>query len=140
MNQHSIQSAKYTIQRDFFKLLKNANFGYACRNNLDNCKCIPIFDKLSEITYLKKYYNFFNPDISKFVSSELLEKETDENFKDEIIKIQQNDPFCRIKTALNNKRKEDLEAIDAFKKRQRRLKCKRSTKYYMRRYNKVQKK
>ena len=60
---------------------------------------------MDEITYLIKHNGFYDEDVSKFVSSELLEK------------IQQNNPFCKIKmTALHNKKKEDLESIDAFKK------------------------
>ena len=48
--------------------------------------------------------------------SELLEREIDKKFNDERMKIQKNDPSQDIKlTALNNKRKEDLEAIKAFK-------------------------
>ena len=42
--------------------------------NLDNYKFIPIFDELNEVTCLKKFYNLFGLDISKFISSQLLEK------------------------------------------------------------------
>lgn len=42
MNQKSQQKVK-TIEKDFYKLLNNANFGYDCRNNLDNCKFSNIF-------------------------------------------------------------------------------------------------
>ena len=52
MNQHLRQNAKSSVGKDFFKLRNNANFGYDCRNNLDNCKFIPTFDKLNKITYL----------------------------------------------------------------------------------------
>ena len=109
MNQHSRQNAKNSFEKYFLKLLNNANFGYDCCNNLDNYKFIPIFD---EVTYLKKFYNLFYPHISKFISSELLEKEIDENFDYEMIKIQYNELFCGIKiTTLNNKRREDLEPL-----------------------------
>ena len=37
MNQVSRQNAKTSIEKDFFKLMINSNFGYDCRNNLDNC-------------------------------------------------------------------------------------------------------
>lgn len=47
-----------------------------------------IFDELNKTTYLKKYYNFFNKDVSKFVSSDLLDKEIDENFNDEKTEMQ----------------------------------------------------
>ena len=72
---------------------------------------------MDEITYLIKHNGFYDKDVSKFVSSELLEKEIDEHFNLEMMKIQQNNPFCKIRmTALHNKKKEDLESIDAFKK------------------------
>ena len=53
-NQVARQNAKIAIEKDFYKLINNRNFGYDCRNNLDNCQFIPIFNKLREITYLKK--------------------------------------------------------------------------------------
>ena len=33
--------------------MNNANFGYNCRNNLDNCQFIAIFESVNEVTYLK---------------------------------------------------------------------------------------
>ena len=68
MNQKSRQNSKNNIKKDFYKLMNNSNFGYDCRNNLDNCQFIPIFDELKEIMYLKRYYNYFNSKISKFVT------------------------------------------------------------------------
>ena len=59
MNQKSRQNTKNSIEKDFFKLINNSNFGYDCRNNLDNCQFIPIFDELKEVTYHKRYYNYF---------------------------------------------------------------------------------
>ena len=38
MNRKSRQNAKNSIEKDFFKLMNNASFGYVCRNNLDNCQ------------------------------------------------------------------------------------------------------
>ena len=86
MNQDSRQTAKNSGEKGFFKLLNNANFGYDCRNNLENCKFLLIFDELNKISYLKKYYNAFDQNVSKFVSGELLKRETDENFNDEMMK------------------------------------------------------
>ena len=74
MNHHSRQNAKNSVEKDFLKLLNNVNFGYDCCYNLDNYKFIPIFDELNEVTCLKKFYNLFSPDISKFISSQLPEK------------------------------------------------------------------
>ena len=60
MNQKSKQNAKDSIKKYFFKLMNNSDFRYDCRNNLDNCQFIPIFDELKEVTYFKRYYNYFD--------------------------------------------------------------------------------
>ena len=102
--------------------MNNAYFGYDCCNNLNNFKFVPTFAELNEMSYIKKDYNIYDKDVSKFLSSELLEREIDKKFNDKMMKIQKNDPFWDIKlTALNYKRKEDdLQAIEAFKEKQKR--------------------
>ena len=52
--------------------MNNSNFGYDCRNNLDNCKFVPIFDEYKELTYIHRYHNIFDQKVSQFVTSELL--------------------------------------------------------------------
>ena len=46
MNQRFKQNAKNYFEKDFYKLMINPNFGYDCRDNLDNCQFVPIFDEL----------------------------------------------------------------------------------------------
>ena len=36
MNQKSRQKSKNSVEQDFYKLMNNSNFGYDCRNNIDN--------------------------------------------------------------------------------------------------------
>ena len=55
MNQKSRQNAKNVIEKDFFKLMNIAQFGYDCRNNAINTKFETITDEVNEITYIKKY-------------------------------------------------------------------------------------
>ena len=31
--------------------MNNSNFGYGCRNNIDNCKFVRIYDEMKEITF-----------------------------------------------------------------------------------------
>ena len=106
MNQKSRQNAKNSIEKDLFKLSNNANFRYDCRNNLDNCGFIPIFDEMNGITYLKRYYNYFDKEVSKFVSSNLLRPRLKKN-NDSIMKLSKDDKFFQVKLtslkAKNNK-------------------------------------
>ena len=38
MNQNARKVAKTKVEKDFYKLLNNSNFGNDCRNNIGNCK------------------------------------------------------------------------------------------------------
>ena len=40
--------------------MNNSNFGYDCRNNLDNCKSVRILDEYQELTFVSRYYNLFD--------------------------------------------------------------------------------
>ena len=60
--------------------MNNANFGYDCCNNADNCYLSPIYDELEELMYTKRYQNIFDQSVSEFVSSEYLHREIEEEF------------------------------------------------------------
>ena len=62
MNQKATQKATSPVERDFQKLLNNANFGNDCKNNIDNCKLEPIYDEIGEISYIKKFDTIFGDD------------------------------------------------------------------------------
>ena len=109
MNQKLRQNAKNSIEKDFFKLINNANFGYDCRNNLDNCQFIPIFDEINEITYLKRYFDYFNQEVSKFLTSELIRAEVEKKYNDSMMKLSKDSKFYEIKlTALKNEKVHSL--------------------------------
>ena len=38
MNQNTGKTVKSSVEKDFYKLLNNSNFGNDCRNNIGNCK------------------------------------------------------------------------------------------------------
>ena len=78
MNQVSCQNATTDVKRDFFKLMKNSNFGFDCRNNADNCFFQPIYDEIEELSHAKKNQNVFDQDISDFISSEILERQLEQ--------------------------------------------------------------
>ena len=51
-----------SVERDFYKLLNNSNFGMDCRNKIDNCFLEPLYDDFSEISYIKRFATIFNDD------------------------------------------------------------------------------
>ena len=55
MSQKSRQTATTSVEKDFYKLLNNSNFGIDCRNNIDNCYLEPLYDDFSEISYIKNF-------------------------------------------------------------------------------------
>ena len=57
MNQNARKTAKTKVEKDFYKLLNNSNFGNDCRNSIDQCNLELMFDSLDEINYLKRFTN-----------------------------------------------------------------------------------
>ena len=73
MNQKAKQNATSSVERDFYKLLNNSNFGIDCRNNIGNCFLEPLYDDFSEISYIKRFATIFNDDTFRnFFSPSLL--------------------------------------------------------------------
>ena len=62
MNQKSKQIAKTSVEKDFYKLLSNSNFGIDCRSNIDKRILEPIYDEISAIAFIEKYDNIFDND------------------------------------------------------------------------------
>ena len=68
--------------------MNNSNFGYDCRNNLDNCKFIPIFDE-----YI---HNIFDSKVSQFVTTDLLKADVEEKYNDKFSKLDKEDSFMKL--------------------------------------------
>ena len=54
---YTFEQAKHkaisSVEKDFYKLLNNANFEIDCRDNIYNCVFKPIYDEIGEIGYMK---------------------------------------------------------------------------------------
>ena len=47
--QRKRQKVNTSIEKDFYKLMNNENFGYDCRDNANNAKFQPVIDKVNKI-------------------------------------------------------------------------------------------
>ena len=90
MNQKSRHAATSPVERNFFKLLNDSNFGIDCCNNVDNCSLEPVYD-LGQISYIKKFTTIFNDDKYRdFFSPEHMKEEIIQTFKQKKNKKKKN--------------------------------------------------
>ena len=75
--------------------MNNSSFGYDCRNNIDNCKFVSIFDEYKEITFINRYHNIFDEKVSKFITSDLLKSQLEEQYNDKLMKLYKEDNFMK---------------------------------------------
>ena len=75
--------------------MNNSNSGYDCRNNIGNCKFVPIFDEYKEIIFINRY-NIFDHKVSKFVTPDLLKHKTEEEFNNKLTKSDKEIDFMKL--------------------------------------------
>ena len=119
MNQKLRQKAASSVEKDFYKLLTNNNFGIDCRNNIDNCTLEPIYDDFSETAYIKNYTTIFNDETFRdFFSPPLLRQETTQTYDAKVFALNKDDPTDEArKKNFERKREEDLDAVNTFEKK-----------------------
>ena len=123
MNQYARQNAKNDIEKNFYKLMNNSNFGFDCRNNANNLKFEPLINEIEELSYIKRYHNLFDEKVKQFVSSDILEQKINQDFNQEMSEIKDNDLFKNIRiTELTNRRAENFDALELLKKKEKRMK------------------
>ena len=116
MNQNARKTAKTKVEKDFYKLLNNSNFGNNCRSNFGNCKLELLFDGLDEISYIKKFSNILQDyRYRESFSIELLKEQIRGEFNVKAENLDQDDPFYfSMYESLANKLEEDLERLKCF--------------------------
>ena len=122
MNQKARQKATSPVERDFYKLLNNANFGIDCRNNIGNCHFEPIYNEISEIAYIKKFNSIFdNEKCRDFSDINLMTQEVNEKYDPLILDLDKADQTYEArKYSFESRKEKDLDSINlmaAHKKR-----------------------
>ena len=93
MNQKSRQQATSSVERDFFKLLSNSDFGIDCCNNIDNCILEPLYADLAEIPSIKKFTTIFSDNTFRnFFLPVHMREEIVHTFQAKIFALNKDDP------------------------------------------------
>ena len=116
MNQDAGKAAKTKVERDFYKLLNNSNFGYDCRNNIGNCNTELLYDGVEEIKFIKKYTDIFSDyKMKEFFTEHALRQQIDQEIDEKTKEYEPDDDFYHEHEAnMEALREEELEAIDGF--------------------------
>ena len=116
-NQRKRQETKSSIEKDFYKLINNGNFGNDGRDNRNNTKFLPIVDEIVKITYIKKY-NLFDKNVSKFVNSNISEKQIIQEIEQKPSTIKFGNLFWAIKKSLELVKNEEMDALNCLKEKE----------------------
>ena len=109
--------------------MNNANFGNDCRDNRNNTKFQPIVNEIQKITYIKKYYNLFDNSVSKFVNSDILERQINQEFEQDLSTVKYDDPFRAVKIkSLELVKSEAMDALNCLKGKEKKGKERKLTK------------
>ena len=88
----------------------------------------PVIDKISEISYIKKYYSPFDTTVSGFVNSNLLKQEIEETFQQHLVEVKYDNLFRNAKiTAIKNQDKKECNSLEALEKKERKSKKRKLT-------------
>ena len=122
MNQDARKAAETKVEKDFYKLLNNSNFGYDCRKNIDNCNLELLYDGVEEVKYIKKYTNIFTDHkLKEFFTGDVLREQIEKEIDEKINEYEVNDKFyCANEAEMQQLREEELEAIDGFLNKRKR--------------------
>ena len=117
-NQVARQNAKMPMEKNFYKLMNNANFGYDYRNNFDNLRFNPVVDEIEEMAFVRKHQNIYHSDIIDYFSPDHLQMQINEDFYNKIAKIGTQDQYYEAKkNSLQIERKKRFDSVDSLTKK-----------------------
>ena len=131
MDQKFRQIAKNAIEKDLFKLMNNANFGFDCRNNANNVIFEPIIDEINETSNIQRYYSPFDIKVSGFTNKDLLKQEIEQTFQQRLAEVKHDNPFRNAKiTTTENQNKDNAMRWRLLKRKKENLKKESSLKMW----------
>ena len=118
-NQVARQNAKTPVEKNFYKLMNNANFGYDCRNNFENRYFTPVVDEIEEMAYVRKHQNVYDPDhLINYFSPDHLRMQINEDFNNKLAKISTRDEYYEAKrNSPEIERKKQLDSVESLMKK-----------------------
>ena len=121
MKQKSRQIAQKNVEKDFYKLLNNSNFGIDCRSNIDNRTLEPIYDEISEIAFIKKYENIFgNEKYFQFSEINVITEEVNEKYERLHLWLDENDPtYLARRYDYDSQREQDLNSVKSMEEQKK---------------------
>ena len=94
MNQNARKTAKTKVQKDFYKLLNNSNFGLDYQQNTNNCKIELLYDGAEEVRYIKNYSNIFSDyKLKEFFTEDALHTQVEKEIDEKINQFDVDDEF-----------------------------------------------
>ena len=125
MNQDARKAAETKVEKDFYKLLNNSNFGYDCRKNTDNCNIELLYDGAEEVKFIKKYTDIFTDyKLKEFFTEEPLREQIEREIDEKINEYNVDDEFYYANEAeMQELKREELEAVDGFLKSRKRTRA-----------------
>ena len=121
MKQKSRQIAQTNVEKDFYKLLNNSNFGIDCRSNIDNRTLEPIYDEISEIAFIKRYENIFgNEKYFQFSEINVITEEVNEKYERLHLWLDKNDPtYLARRYDYDSQREQDLNSVKSMEEQKK---------------------
>ena len=102
-----------------------SNFGYGCRNNIDNCKFTALYDEIEEVSSNQKYvsHTVFNEAYKDFACSVTMKEQIEQEYNKEVMKITPEDPCAKAKKySVGQKRASKIYAVDSMTAKKQRKK------------------
>ena len=97
MNQVSRQNPQTDVENDFYKLLAMQISVTIVAIMLIIVIFQPVYDEIEELSFAKRYQNVFDQKIGEFVSTEILERQIEEEFLNKLCTLHPQDEYYKAR-------------------------------------------